>query len=118
MAGEIKMVNSNAAEAPELWRTPEELAGSPEFREMLTREFPDDVDTWTDPVTRRHFLTIMGASLALAGLAGCSPRPASQRKIVPYTKQPEGTIAGVWRFFASTTVLGGVGTGVLVKSYE
>ena len=118
MAGETATQNSNAAATQELWSTPENWVQSSEFQQMLAREFPDDADSWTDPVSRRHFMTIMGASIALAGLAGCSPRPASQRKIVAHTKQPEGTIQGVPLYFASTAVLGGVGTGVLVKSYE
>jgi MoCo/4Fe-4S cofactor protein with predicted Tat translocation signal len=118
MAGETAMKNSNAGAAPEFWRTTEEWAQTPEFQEMLTREFPDDIETWTDPVSRRKFLTLMSASIALAGLAGCSPRPASQRKILPYSKQPEGLIPGVPNFYASTAVLGGIGSGVLVKSYE
>lgn len=118
MAGETAMQNSNSAAKQELWSTPEEWVNTPEFQQMLAREFPDDADSWTDPVSRRHFMTIMGASIALAGLAGCSPRPASQRNIVGLTKQPEGTIQGIPQYFASTAVLGGVGTGVLVKSYE
>ncbi len=118
MAGEIETKSPNGVATRDLWTTPEEWAESPEFQEMLAREFPEDAESWTDPVSRRHFMTIMGASIALAGLAGCSPRPASQRNIVPYTKQPEGLIAGVPLWFASTTVLGGVGAGVLVKSYE
>ena len=78
MAGDnrISLTSAPAAGAPDLWRGPEEWANTAEFRDMMTREFPDDVDTWTDPVTRRHFISIMGASIALAGF-GCSPRPAS-----------------------------------------
>ena len=43
---------------------------------MIHREFPDQASEWTDPVTRRRFLSLMGASLALAGLNGCSTQPA------------------------------------------
>ena len=54
------------------WRSLEELMDTEEFREHLGREFPEQASEWTDPVTRRQFLTLMGASLALAGLSGCS----------------------------------------------
>ena len=52
---------------PDLWRGLEELADTPEFRERLRREFPQDAAQWLDPVSRRRFLHLMGASLALAG---------------------------------------------------
>jgi MoCo/4Fe-4S cofactor protein with predicted Tat translocation signal len=38
-----------------------------EFQEWLHREFPANASEFTDPVGRRHFLKIMGASIALAG---------------------------------------------------
>ena len=107
-----------AANPPELWRGLEEYMGSPEFRATLADEFPEDAAEWTDPVSRRNFLTIMGAGLALAGATGCSPRPAAMRKIVPYTKQPEQMIPGVPLFFASAAPLAGYVTGVLVRSHE
>ncbi|MCE9531787.1 MAG: TAT-variant-translocated molybdopterin oxidoreductase [Planctomycetes bacterium] len=106
------------ATAQELWRSAEELTTTAEFREMISREFPDDIETWTDPVSRRQFLTLMSASIALAGFSGCSPRPASQQKILPYTKQPEGLTLGVPDFFASASVVGGIATGIIVTSRE
>ena len=103
--------------APELWRGLEEYMGSPEFADAMRDEFPEDAGEWTDPVSRRKFINIMGASLALAG-AGCSVRPASQRKIVPYTTQPEHMTPGVPLFFASAVSVAGYGAGVLVRSHE
>src|SRR4051794_16496223 len=120
MAGEADTLPPNApdAAAPELWRGVEEWANTPEFRQMMTQEFPDDADTWTDAVTRRQFVTLLGASLALAGLNGCSPRPASRRTTLPYSTQPEGLTPGVPLFFATAATLGGVAAGILVKSHE
>ena len=120
MAGESETLrqSSDLEPTPDLWRAPEEWAGSAEFRDMMTREFPDDADTWTNPVTRRQFIALMGASVALAGANGCSPRPAPQRKIFPYTKIPDGMTPGIPLFFSTATLLGGVATGVLVKSHE
>src|SRR3712207_4294683 len=58
----------------------------------LHRAFPDGVTEWSDPVTRRQFLTLMGASLALAGGAGCSPAPPEP--IAPSVHPPEKTEPG------------------------
>ncbi|HJT75818.1 MAG TPA: TAT-variant-translocated molybdopterin oxidoreductase [Gemmataceae bacterium] len=100
------------------WRGLEELAETPEFRALMEREFPDDADKWLDPVTRRRFLVLMGASLALAGVAGCSPRPAPHAKIMPYVHQPEEIIPGKPLFYATAMTLGGSGVGLLVESHE
>jgi len=101
-----------------MWRGLEEYMDSPAFREAMADEFPEDAAEWTDPVTRRNFLTIMGASLALAGAAGCSPRPAPRRKIVPYSRQPEQMIPGVPLFFATACSVAGYAVGVLARSHE
>src|ERR1700687_5188753 len=55
---------------PEYWRSLEELAGSDAFQQALHREFPKGASEWVDSVSRRGFLKVMGASMALAGLAG------------------------------------------------
>src|SRR5437588_10368345 len=87
------------ATGPRYWRGLEELVDSEEFREYLGREFPDQAAEWTDPVTRRRFLTLMGASLALAGVGGCSTQPAPREKIMPYVRQPEEITLGKPLFF-------------------
>ncbi len=107
-----------APNPPQLWRGLEEYMDSPAFHKAMADEFPEDAAEWTDPVSRRNFLTVMGAGLALAGAAGCTPRPASMRKIVPYTRQPEQMVPGVPLFFASAAPLAGYATGVLVRSHE
>ncbi len=56
------------AQGPEYWRSLEELAGNPDFQEMLHREFPKGASEWLDSVSRRGFLKLMGASLAMAGM--------------------------------------------------
>jgi MoCo/4Fe-4S cofactor protein with predicted Tat translocation signal len=97
------------------WRSLEELADTEAFQELLHREFPQGATEWTDPLSRRQFLTLMGASLALAGLTGCS-RPTE--KILPYVRQPEEIIPGKPLFFATAMTLGGLATGLLVESHE
>jgi len=100
------------------WRGLEELAESEAFAEMLHREFPDQASEWTDPVTRRQFLVLLGASLALAGVSGCATQPAPEENIMPPARQPEGRVPGKPLYFATAMPLGGVATGVLVKSNE
>jgi molybdopterin-containing oxidoreductase family iron-sulfur binding subunit len=100
------------------WRGLEELCATPEFREYVDREFPGQAGQWTDPVTRRQFLMLMGASFALAGVGGCSPRPAPAEKIMPYVRQPEGMVQGKPMYFATAMTLGGAALGLVVESHE
>src|SRR5438270_7317876 len=109
---------SPPAGGPTLWRGLEEWLDTEEFRAYVAREFPEQAEEWTDPVSRRRFLTLMGASLALAGVAGCSTQPAPRERIMPYVVQPELLTPGKPLFFATTMTVGGVGTGVLVESHE
>ena len=78
---------------PEYLRSLEELAGSTDFQEALHREFPKGASEWVDSVSRRGFLKVMGASMALAGMTGCVKLPLEP--IVPYVRQPEDAIPAV-----------------------
>ena len=100
---------------PEYWRSLEELAGSDEFQEMLHREFPKGASEWLEGFSRRGFLKTMGASLALAGLTGCTRMPNVE--IVPYVRQPENVIPGRPKFYATAHTLGGYASPVLVESH-
>ena len=97
------------------WRTLQEYAASPEFRALCAEEFPRGADVAPDPLSRRGFLKIMGASVALAGLAGCRwPRET----IVPRAYQPAGQTPGLTRSFATAFELAGSASGLLVTSFE
>ncbi len=98
------------------WRSLEEAAGTPEFLDFLHREFPSGASEWTDAFSRRDFLKLMGASLALAGLGACTKQPIE--RIVPYVRQPEEVIPGKPLFFATAMQLGGYASGILVESHE
>jgi MoCo/4Fe-4S cofactor protein with predicted Tat translocation signal len=100
---------------PEFWRSLEELAGSAEFREMMHREFPKGASEWVDSVSRRGFLKLMGASMALAGMTACTKQPPEP--IVPYVRQPEDTVPGRPMFYATAFTLGGYASPVLVESH-
>ncbi|HSB61612.1 MAG TPA: TAT-variant-translocated molybdopterin oxidoreductase, partial [Vicinamibacteria bacterium] len=98
------------------WKSLEELADNPGFLDFLHREFPEQASTFADPRGRREFLTLMGASLALAGLTACTRQPPE--KIVPYVKQPEELVPGRPLFFATAAGHDGYARGVLVESHE
>src|SRR5262245_5779724 len=103
-------------QGPHYWRSLEELAATDAFREFLQREFQAQASEWLDPVSRRRFLQLMGASLALAGFGACTRQP--EEKIVPYVRPPEGIIPGKPLFFATAMPLGGFAHGVVVESHE
>src|SRR5579884_342090 len=96
------------------WRSLEELADTPEFHEMLGREFPQHASEWIDSVSRRGFLKMAGASLALAGLAGCTKQP--DEPIYPYVKAPEDLVLGKPMYFATAFPFPTGAVPVLVKS--
>src|SRR5277367_3451880 len=96
------------------WRSVDELADTPAFREMVQREFPSQAAEWIDPVSRRGFLKVMGASMALAGLSGCTKQP--DEPIYPYIKAPEDMILGKPNYFASAMPFNTGAVPVLVKS--
>src|SRR5204863_3397101 len=80
------------------WKSLDELAGSETFEDFLRREYPSQVHKLADLPERREFLKLMGASLALAGVASCTRQPTE--KIVPYARMPESAITGKPRWFA------------------
>jgi molybdopterin-containing oxidoreductase family iron-sulfur binding subunit len=100
------------------WRSLEELADTPQFRERLQREFPAGALEMLDSSERRRFLKIMGASLALAGvgLTGCRRWPTEE--IAPFAHRPAGRVPGATEHFATSVERAGVAAGLLVTSYD
>ena len=97
------------------WRSLEELAETPEFRQYVEREFPVQASEFTDPAGRRNFLKLMGASLALAGVSACTRQP--DEALVPYVRQPEELVPGRPLFFATAMPQGGVGMPLLAENH-
>ncbi|MFO8029042.1 MAG: TAT-variant-translocated molybdopterin oxidoreductase [Cyclonatronaceae bacterium] len=97
------------------WRSLNELAQNEEYRKFVEREFPENATELTDGVSRRNFLQIMGASIALAGLAACR-KPV--QKILPYTRQPEHIVPGIPLYYASAVPFRGNLSGVVVETHE
>jgi MoCo/4Fe-4S cofactor protein with predicted Tat translocation signal len=97
------------------WRSLGELEGSAASRAIREREFPEGASLPPDAVTRRDILTLLGASVSLAGLAACR-RP--EERIVPYVHPPEEVIPGVPRRYATTMPQGTTAIGLVVESHE
>jgi molybdopterin-containing oxidoreductase family iron-sulfur binding subunit len=97
-----------------VWRSIEELAGDDLFIAALRREFPEYANRLNDGATRRQFLQLMAASLALAGAQGCVEQP--QENIVPFVQAPEHLIPGKPLYYATAMTHDGAGIGLLVES--
>jgi molybdopterin-containing oxidoreductase family iron-sulfur binding subunit len=103
----------------QFWRSLDELADTPAFQEVLQREFPRGAAELTDPVTRRTFLKLMGASLALAGLSGCTAAIRQpQEQVAPFARAPLEQMPGIPLYYATALSLDGFGLGVAVKNHD
>ncbi|MFZ0633367.1 MAG: TAT-variant-translocated molybdopterin oxidoreductase [Acidobacteriaceae bacterium] len=105
---------SGGQKKKKFWRSIDELVDAPEFAELVNEEFPSQASEWLDPVSRRSFLKVMGASMALAGLAGCTKQP--DEAIMPYVTAPEDLILGKPVYFASAFPFTTGAVPVLIKS--
>ncbi len=107
-------LEKRAAHRP-MWRSLDDLAGDPAYRELVQREFPSYADEMLAP-SRRDFLRLMGASVALAGMTACRRWP--EETIVPFAHRPAGYVPGGTLQYATSFELGGAATGLLVTSYD
>ncbi len=99
------------------WRSLEEKLGQPEYLESSRPEFPEGADLPPSGFARREFMQLMGASLALAGVAGCTTRPSDER-LVPYTKTPPEVSPGNPLHYASGMTFAGHTSGLLITARE
>jgi len=86
------------------WRSLEELADTDEFRDAVEREFPPAASELLES-SRRGFLKVMGASVALAGLVSCRRWPEQQ--VLPYTRRAPGRSEGVAVHYTTAYEIGG-----------
>ena len=107
------------ANGRQYWRSLDQLAQTPEFRQWLEREFPEGASEWHDPVSRRYFVKIMSASFLLAGfgLAGSGCR-RPEEKIMPFAQQPEGYVHGQPQFYATAMPTRTGAVPLVVKAHE
>ncbi len=86
-----------------------------EFRTLLQREFPDVDADKLDPLSRRRFLQLLGASATLAAAAGCR---WEDEKILTFNERPQNRIPGVPQHFATAMEVAGVATPLLMTCYD
>ncbi len=96
------------------WQGLDRAAAQPGFDRRIEQEFPAHAGEWVDPVSRRGFMKLMGASMAMAGLAGCTKQP--DEPIYPYVKAPEDLILGKPNYFATAMPFNTGAIPLLVKS--
>jgi molybdopterin-containing oxidoreductase family iron-sulfur binding subunit len=97
------------------WRSLKEIADTPEVQELLQKKPTGRPGASGEGMSRRNFLNLMAASLALAGMAGCR-RPVE--KIVPYVIKPEEIIPGIPQYYATSMPLAGEVYHLLAESHE
>jgi len=97
------------------WRSLAQIQDAPDYRSALEREFPEGASELPEGISRRDMMMLLGASLSLAGLAGCR-RPVEE--IVPYVTAPEDTLPGIPRQYATTMPFHRSAYGLIVESHE
>ena len=97
------------------WRSLEHLENTPEFQEMVAKEFPAGPEAeWTE-TNRRRFLQLMGASLALSTASSCRWQ---KETITPLADRPENWVPGKPRHYATSMEVAGVAQALVVTSYD
>ncbi|HEY5312895.1 MAG TPA: TAT-variant-translocated molybdopterin oxidoreductase, partial [Pirellulales bacterium] len=119
LAGQLAAAQDRlgGAQGKQYWRSLDELSQTPAFLALVHNEFPSQASIWPDALSRRKFLSLMAASLALGGISGCSVKPAPTVNIVPYVKPPREIQPGEPLFFATSLTHAGSAVGVLVESH-
>jgi molybdopterin-containing oxidoreductase family iron-sulfur binding subunit len=100
------------------WKSLEELAGAPEFKDFAGHEFPEGADTMGADISRRRFLQVMGAGMAFAGVTGCKGVRRPEQHILPYNNMPESMVPGVPQYYATSLALAGDVVGLVVEAHE
>ncbi len=118
-------MNDNAVElkerlaqktGPGYWRTMAEFDGVDSVDALVHKEFPNEANQLLDPVSRRNFFKVMGASMMLAGLTSCARQPSEL--LVPYVKPPEELVSGKPQYYATAMTQAGFAMGLVATSYE
>jgi molybdopterin-containing oxidoreductase family iron-sulfur binding subunit len=109
---------SNRTAGREYWQSIQQLAESPELDAKIAQEFPGYDPKEIASLSRRSFMRLMGASMALAGvtLTGCRRWP--KETIVPYSSNVKERIPGVPEQYATLWELDGIATGLLATSFD
>jgi molybdopterin-containing oxidoreductase family iron-sulfur binding subunit len=85
------------------------------FNEAIERDFGGAISDTGDGFSRRRWLQLMGASLALGSVAGCR---YEEEKIATFAFRPQNRIPGIPQKYATFTELGGVAEPLLATSFD
>ncbi len=96
------------------WTSLDQLKESKEYRRDILARYRESKEL-PEGLSRRSFITLLGASMALAGLAGCR-KPVE--KVVPYVTQPEEVTPGMPNHYATSMPVGSSAIGLVVESHE
>ena len=108
----------SAATGKTFWRSMDEMIGTTEFRDFVEREFPAYASELLDG-SRRHFLKVMGASLALAGVASIPGCRRPDHRILAFNTAPEDSVPGEPLFYATAMQMPGGGCqGLLAETFD
>ena len=101
---------------PSYWRSLDDLNGSKEFQQWVDQEFTEGAAELND-TDRRDFLKIMAASFGLAGvgMTGCR---VPERRVYPYTHQPEYVIPGVATYYSTSMPFGHEHIPLIVETHQ
>ena len=91
------------------------VENTPEFNQAIDRDFGGAINETGDGFSRRRWLQLMGASLALGSVAGCR---YEEEKIATFAFRPQNRIPGVTQKYTTMTELGGVAEPLLATSYD
>ncbi len=121
MLHELKVLENSDLPAEEVfggvkaWRSLDHKRDSEDFSTVNKGEFRDGALEEPKAETRRDFMKIMGASMALAGLTSCR-RPVEN--ILPYARKPEEVVPGLPLSYATGFPFKGSLQPLLVEAHE
>ncbi|HAD59575.1 MAG TPA: molybdopterin oxidoreductase [Planctomycetaceae bacterium] len=97
------------------WRSLDELAEKPAFQDWMSREFPTAASELPDGLSRRRWMQLMGASLALGGIAGCR---WEAEEFAPFTVRPQNRMPGEKQYFSTMWEHAGYARPLTVTSID
>lgn len=88
---------------------------SREIREAIDRDFGSAIEDLNDGVSRRRWLQLMGASLALGGMSGCR---YEQEQIAPFAFRPQNRVPGIPDKYSAVIDFAGVAQPLVATCYD
>ncbi|MDG2309383.1 MAG: TAT-variant-translocated molybdopterin oxidoreductase [Planctomycetota bacterium] len=97
------------------WRSLNDLEQTSEFKEMMSKEFPEGAEEGITTTSRRRFLQLMGASVALASATSCR---FEKENLLPQANRKASDVPGKPKSFATIYNEGGFATGLMLTSFD